>query len=77
MEGIGANGLVVGSSERRSIQRKQPGSRAWTSFIECVSATEKALLPLVICRGKLVQQQWFSTELDTYKGWKFEATENT
>jgi hypothetical protein len=76
MEGMGANGLVVGSSERRSIQKKQPGSRAWTSFIEYVSATGKALLPLVIFKGKSVQQQWFSTELNTYKGWKFEATEN-
>ena len=27
MEGVGVNGLVVGSSERRSIQKKQPGSR--------------------------------------------------
>jgi hypothetical protein len=54
MEGMGANGLVVGSSERRSIQKKQPGSRAWTSFIECISATGKALLPLVIFKGKSV-----------------------
>ena len=56
MEGCGANGLVVGSSARRSIQKKQPGSRAWTSFIECVSATGKALLSLVIFKGKSVQQ---------------------
>jgi hypothetical protein len=28
IEGMGANGLVVGSSDRRSIQKKQPGSRA-------------------------------------------------
>ena len=28
MEGFRANGLVVGSSKRRSIQKKQPGSRA-------------------------------------------------
>jgi hypothetical protein len=27
MEGIGANGIIVGSSERRSIPKKQPGSR--------------------------------------------------
>jgi hypothetical protein len=54
MEGIGANGLVVGSSERRSIQKKQSGSRVWTSFIECVLATGKALLPLVIFKGKSV-----------------------
>jgi isochorismate hydrolase len=59
IEGYGANGLVVGSSERRSIQKKQPGSRAWTLFIECISATSKALLLLVIFKGKSVQQQWF------------------
>jgi hypothetical protein len=79
MEGMGVNGLVVGSSERRSIQKKQPGSRAWTSFIECISATGKALLPLVIFKGKSVQQQWFPTdsiELNTYKGWEVTATEN-
>jgi hypothetical protein len=57
MEGLGVNGLVVGSSQRRSIQKKQPGSRAWTPFIECISASGKALLPLVIFKGKSVQQQ--------------------
>ena len=54
MEGLGVNGLVVGSSERRSIQKKQPGSRSWTSFIECISATGRALSPLVIFKGKSV-----------------------
>jgi 4-hydroxybenzoate polyprenyltransferase len=54
IEGYRANRLVVGSSERRFIQKKQPGSRAWTSFIECISATGNALLPLVIFKGKSV-----------------------
>ena len=54
IEGVGANGLVVGSSERRSIQKKQPSSRAWTSFIKCISANRKALSPLVIFKGKSV-----------------------
>jgi hypothetical protein len=76
MEGLGVNGLVVGSSQRRSIQKKQPGSRAWTSFIECVSASGKALLPLVIFKGKSVQQQWFPQDLSTYKEWLFTATDN-
>jgi 4-hydroxybenzoate polyprenyltransferase len=76
MEGLGANGLVVGSSEKHSIQKKQPGSRAWTTFIECISASGKALQPLVIFKGKTVQQQWFSNALNTYKEWKFTATEN-
>ena len=48
LEGMGSNSLVLGSSECRSILKKQPGSRAWTSIIECISATGKALPPLVI-----------------------------
>jgi 4-hydroxybenzoate polyprenyltransferase len=32
MEGYGLNGFVVSHTERRFIQRKQPGSRVWTSF---------------------------------------------
>jgi 4-hydroxybenzoate polyprenyltransferase len=76
MEGFGANGLVVGSSERRGIQKKQPGSKAWTSFLECVSATGVALSPLVIFKGKTVQQQWFPKDLDLFKDWQFTSTEN-
>jgi 4-hydroxybenzoate polyprenyltransferase len=76
MEGQGENGLVVGSAEKRFIQKKQPGSRAWTSFIECISATGRALRPLVMFKGKSVQQQWFGVKLDDYKGWNFDATDN-
>ena len=76
MEGQGGNGLVVGSAQKRFIQKKQPGSKAWTSFIECISATGVALLPLVMFKGKSVQQQWFPTALREFKGWKFTATEN-
>lgn len=54
MEGLGVNRLVVGSSERLGIKSKQPGSRAWTSFIECVSATGVCLTPLVIFKGMTV-----------------------
>jgi len=76
MEGQGENGLVVGSVDRRLIQKKQPGSKAWTSFIECISVPGKALRPLVMFKGKSVQQQWFPTRLSTYEGWEFTATDN-
>jgi 4-hydroxybenzoate polyprenyltransferase len=76
MEGQGENGLVVGSAQNRFIQKKQPGGRTWTSFIECISALGHALLPLTIYKGKSVQQQWFNLELNDYKGWKFHATDN-
>ena len=32
--------------------------------------------PLVIFKGKSVQQQWFSLKLKGYKDWKFDSTEN-
>lgn len=76
LEGRGSNGLVLGSSEARSIRKKQPGSRAWTSLIECISATGKALPPLVIYKGKSVQQQWFPLDLTPFDSWRFTATDN-
>jgi hypothetical protein len=57
-------------------KKKQPGSRAWTSFIECISATGQALKPLVIFKGKTVQQQWFPTDIDKYDNWQFTASDN-
>ncbi|KZL85302.1 transposase, partial [Colletotrichum incanum] len=64
LEGKGSNGLVLGSSEVKAIQRKQPGSRAWVSMIECISADGRALPPLVIYKGK------------PYTSWAFTAAEN-
>ena len=55
MEGFGVNGLVVRSAGKRNIQKKNPGSRAWTSLIECISAVGKSLTPLVIFKGKTIQ----------------------
>ncbi|KAI1867673.1 uncharacterized protein JN550_006814, partial [Neoarthrinium moseri] len=76
LEGVGTNGLVLGSAQKRSIRKKQPGSRAWTSFIECISAHGRALPPLVIFKGKSVQQQWFPIDLKDYKDWHFTVTDN-
>jgi hypothetical protein len=76
MEGQGMNGLVVGSATQRFVQKKQPGSRSWTSFIEAISATGQKAPPLVIYKGKSVQQQWFPADLDQFKSWQFTATEN-
>ena len=75
MEGQGLNGLVVGSSKTRAIQKKDPSSRAWTSFLEYVSATGTVLPPAVVFRGKSVQQQWFPIEKDDLKDWLFTASD--
>ncbi|OHW98495.1 transposase [Colletotrichum incanum] len=76
LEGQGSNGLVLGMSETKSVRKKQPRSRAWVSIIECISALGHALDPLIIYKGKTVQQQWFPLDLSPYKGWQFTATEN-
>ncbi|KAI3532057.1 transposase [Colletotrichum abscissum] len=76
LEGQGANGLVLGMAETTSVRKKQPGSRAWVSIIECISALGRALRPLTIFKGKTVQQQWFPLHLVPYDGWEFTATDN-
>lgn len=77
IEGMGENGLVVGLRNIRGIQRKQPGSRNWTSGLQSISASGKSTNPLVIFIGKNVQQQWFPiTNYQDFKGWKFTAADN-
>ena len=76
MEGKGVNGLVVGTKEKKAILKADPGKRAWTSFIECISATGQYLSPLVIFKGKTVQQQWFPLDLKPFSDWEFTATDN-
>ena len=48
MEGIGGNGYVIGSHERRSVIKWKIDSRTWISFIECILATGVYLDPAVI-----------------------------
>jgi hypothetical protein len=55
MEGEGENRLVVGSAQKRFIQKKQPGGKTWTLFIKCIFALGNALKLLVIYKGKSVQ----------------------
>jgi hypothetical protein len=76
IESQGENGLVVGNAQKRFIQKKQPGSKAWTLFIKCISLTGKALHPIIMFKGKSVQQQWFPIGLEPYRGWSFTITEN-
>jgi hypothetical protein len=79
MEGYGLNGLVVGSREKKEAIVKSSQDRNWTTIIECISATGQAIDPLVIFKGKDVQQQWFPDEEDrllVFKGWAFDTSQN-
>ena len=52
MEGLGVNGLVVGSAESKKALQKHPDSRIWTTILECISAIGKVTKPLVIFKGE-------------------------
>jgi 4-hydroxybenzoate polyprenyltransferase len=45
MEGQGHNGLVLGNAEKSVVLQKNPGSRIWTTIVECISADGRALTP--------------------------------
>jgi 4-hydroxybenzoate polyprenyltransferase len=65
MEGQGLNGLCVGKAETKVALAKHPESRIWTTILECVSATGRLFNPLVIFKGKEVQQQWFPDDQES------------
>lgn len=75
MEGIGLNGLFLGHKNKKSVIIRQPGSRSWITILECISATGKVLKPLVIFKGKTVQQQHFPEKLDFLDGWEFSCSD--
>ena len=76
MQGHRGNGLVVGKSSRKHILVKSAGSREWVTIIEAVGAEGASLPPLVIFRGKDVQQQWFPDSLEEWESWRFITSPN-
>jgi hypothetical protein len=74
MEGLGYNGLVLGRAEKNRTVIQNPGSRTWTTIIECISAVGRLLTPVVIYKGKTLQQSWFPEDphfLDFLQDWDF------
>ena len=56
----GLDSLVVGSSDpKKKALLKSPQSRAWTTFVEAVTADGRVLKPGIIFKGKELQKQWF------------------
>lgn len=76
MEGQGHNGLVLCRADagRRLITVTNLGSRTWTTIVKCISADGRFFTPLVIFKGRSVQQQWFPEVIDLLKERDFTAT---
>lgn len=54
-EGLGSNGLYLGSSEKKLAFRKASKSRIWITILECISVPRITLTPLVIFTGQSIQ----------------------
>lgn len=73
----GLDSLVVGSSDpKRKALLKGPQSCNWTTFIEAVTATGRALKPGIIFKGKELQKQWFLEEFRTIADWYYITSPN-
>ncbi len=57
IQGMGANGLIFDMAEKHKTFRKDPGRYEWTTIIEYISINGRHLYPLVIFKGKDIQQQ--------------------
>ncbi|PNP53876.1 hypothetical protein FNYG_15669 [Fusarium nygamai] len=77
MAGFGLDSLVIGSSDpKRKAFLKRPQSRAWTSFVETVTADGRLLKPGIIFKEKELQQQWFIDELREVADWYYITSDN-
>ncbi|KAJ3453818.1 hypothetical protein MRS44_018450 [Fusarium solani] len=76
MAGFGLDSLVIGSSDSKKKALKGSQSRTWTSFIEAVTATGRALKPGIIFKGKELQKQWFLDEFKLIADWHYITSPN-
>ncbi|KAJ3453199.1 hypothetical protein MRS44_018854 [Fusarium solani] len=77
MAGFGLDSLVIGSSDpKKKAMLKGSQSRKWTSFIEAVTATGRALKPGIIFKGKELQKQWFLDEFKLIADWHYITSPN-
>ncbi|RKK73942.1 hypothetical protein BFJ68_g18194 [Fusarium oxysporum] len=67
----------IGSSDpKKKAMLKGVQSRTWTSFIEAVTATGRALKPGIIFKGKELQKQWFLNEFELIADWHYITSPN-
>ncbi|EXK77134.1 hypothetical protein FOQG_18150 [Fusarium oxysporum f. sp. raphani 54005] len=73
----GLDSLVILSSDpKRKAFLKGSQFRAWTSFIEAVTADGCLLKPGIIFKGKELQKQWFVDELKEVADWYYITSDN-
>jgi len=76
MMGVISTGAVVTGSERRNRPKQvQPGNREWTTVIQAINATGRAIPPFIIFAGKYHLSAWYQEE-DIPSTWAIRVTDN-
>ena len=74
-QGVGDNHWVICEVLTRLALKKDIEKGQWITVMECISADGQALPPLLIFKGKDVQQQWFPRRnLGLWDDWWFKAS---
>ena len=60
--GVCNNQIVLGTSSTRRTIIRRPENREWVSIIEYISSYGEKLRPLVIFKGKVIQNTWYPKE---------------
>ncbi|RKK65530.1 hypothetical protein BFJ69_g16201 [Fusarium oxysporum] len=77
MAGFGLDNFIIGSPDpKKKALLKGVQSRTWTSFIEAITATGRALKPGIIFNGKELQKQWFLNEFELVADWHYITSPN-
>jgi hypothetical protein len=77
MPNLGLDSLVIGSSDpKRKAFLNGSQSRAWTSFIEAVTADGRFLKPWIMFKGKGLQQQRCINEFKKIADWYYITSNN-
>ena len=68
--------ISEGSGRRKKADQSTSGRQEWVTSIECVSATGRALPPLVIFKGTTnMHDGWLPTGVD-YPGWRWRVSDS-
>jgi hypothetical protein len=74
-QGVGGDHWVICEIASRLALKKDIDKGEWITVLECISGDGYALPPLLIFKGKHVQQQWFPRRnLGLWDDWSFKAS---
>ena len=68
---MGSNGksYVIVNQATRGNYKSEPGRQEWATVIECISADDVAIPPLIILKGESSSMNWIPKNLDST--WRF------